>query len=700
MPDEIHLDYETRSPVDIRAHGIDRYSAHPETAVLMGAYSINGGPDKHFDLARGDKLPNEFRKALLDPNVLKWGFNSSFEFMITRRVLNINTPFKGWRCSMALANMQGFSGGLGEIGDQVEMPMDRKKMADGKKLIRLFCVPQKITKSNSFVWRDEFTDPDKWERFRQYNIQDNVAEKAIKRRLIKYYIPEHEWELFEIDLEINLNGFPVDLEFAARALEMANERKRQLLAEMVEYANEINPEIEVKNANSTDQLLPWLKAHGYPLDDLQKDSITKVVNEDAEHGPSGTYFLFGYRIDEHARHVLKLRQKAARQSHAKLKALVDRTGADGRYRFGFQFAGAARTGRWSGRGFQPQNLVRTPPILSPNKVSGDKMLRCVMQAIRDSSFADMAWIDDPMDVIIGSIRSAIQAPEGMVLLFSDLKSIETRVAAWVAKCIRLMNVFANDLDPYKDFATFMYKVAYEEVDSHQRQGAKPGVLGAIYGLGGGDMEDGKKTGLWGHADGMGIKLTREESHHSVRTFRQVYLEIPQTWYAMEEGAVTAVVSHRPITVNGLITFSYEKPYLVMTLPSDRRIYYFQPRVTRELRVSPRTGNTYEKLIVSYMGLDSQKGNKWTRIYTRGAKLFENAVQAIARDVLAHGMRKVYDYGFHLIGDIHDELWCLERRGDNYYDVDTLCELMSIVPPGHGGLVLGADGYAADFYRKG
>lgn len=726
----LHLDWESKSEIDLPKRGLDVYSAHPSTKILMGGYAFDDGAPKLW-VAEDGPPPRELIEALEDPHVEKWAFNAAFERVMAKRCLGVKTPYKGWRCTQVLGHMQSFVGRLGDMGVQVGLPVEQQKMAEGKRLIKIFCMPQRVTKNQPLRWRDSRTDPEDWELFCQYCPQDVVTERAIKNRLIKFPVPPEEWELYELDQKINDRGLPVDMGFVHNAITMSARRKAELTSELTELTG-------LRNPNSVQQLLGWLRERGYPFEDLQKNTVKKVLAENAEHAKQKISLIVeptddgeadviiesddldGGFIPGEAVRALRLRQQAARTAHRKYDALVNRVGSGDRLRYGFQFAGAARTSRWAGRGFQAHNLTRTPDELEMSKASVaagapyDFLLVEATEAIRRGDYEALTWlIKEPMNALAGLVRSAIRAPDGKELLAADLASIETCVIAWLSGCERLLNVFRDGRDAYKDFGTTFYNVKYEDVTKIQRTNSKPAVLGCGFRLGGGELIEGKKTGLWGYAENMGIALSRVESHKSVRLFREAYPEIPQLWYALERSIFSVIrtgIKSQPLIrmpdgrkILVPVVVEMFKPYLTIKLPSGRRIYYYKPQIhMKTMRGKPTVeypdGEPYTKPNFTYMG-KQQNGNKWVRVWSHGGKTTENIVQAVARDVLTVGMNRADDAGFPLIGHVHDELINEVRKGSNEFTVDRLIELMTEEIPWCATMPLGAAGWQAQFYRK-
>lgn len=694
----LSLDFETFCKLNLKTVGLDLYSAHPTCEVLMCAYEIDGGGVKHWDATQTARMPRDLWEALHDDRYEIWAFNAQFERTIMNRVLDIWPPIRRFRCTMVLAYMHSYTGTLDQIGERAGLAGDKQKLATGKKLIDMFCSPQNITQSNDEPRWTRHTHPVEWRMFIEYNKQDVIAETALKKRLDRpqYPIPAREWDFYALDQEINDTGLPIDRLFVERALAMAERRKEELTAIMREKTGLMNP-------GSQPQLLPWLQERGYPYGDLQKLSVQKVLTADAGRR-SGELKekkgeLYPYLTDE-CREVCLLRLQQSRTTPTKYAALIKAMGADSRMRFVFQFAGASRTARFAGRRFQPQNMT-TMRLGGDDKTHEQVMSFCTDAIRRDDYEAVQLLRAEPLDALAGLVRSSVRPKKGKKLIVCDLSSIESVVIGWVAGCERLLNVFREGRDAYKDFATELFGVPYAEVTSDQRKKAKPATLGAGYRLGGGDIHDGKKTGMWGYAENMKVDMTRKEAHKAVATFRRVYKEIPKTWYALEEAIMKTIRRHQTTQV-GPISFSWAKPYLVCHLPSGRNIYYLKPRIDKVWFhfTDKDTGEKkrVQKDQISYMG-KMQTGNGWKRIASHGGKFIENIVQAVARDILREGLMRAKKFGFKIIGHVHDEIICEQLIGDERYTLDNLRACMIKAIRWATGMPLGAAGFEGLFYRK-
>lgn len=716
---ELHLDYETASEVDLPKRGLDVYTDHPSTRIHMCAYAFDDGEVKLWDRYNdGEIMPAELAEAISDPHVRRWAFNMPFEFAVSRRIAGLRMPFGNTRCVMALAYLFSFSGRLEEIVQQMALGTQFHKDEEGKRLVKLFCGPQRITQANPHLWRTHETDPDDWEKFRSYCKQDVVAERAIKTNLVRYPIPDIEWFLYELDLRINSRGFKVDPVFSRNALAMAERRKAELLDVMKQITNLANP-------NSTSQLLPWLQDRGYPFSDLQKNTVKKVLFDNAQQAeqqirtwePNDEAETVEIEFAEFdmsrmgfltpaAQRVLTLRQQASRTSTRKHKTLLERVGNNDRNRFALQFAGASGTARWSGRAFQPQNLASTPPELE-----NEAVLDVATQIIREGDYEMLQLlVEEPMNALAGTVRSTIITEEDKHFVVADLSSIETCVIGWVSGCERLLNVFRTGKDAYKDFATMLFSKAYEDVTKDERKKSKPAVLGSGFRLGGGEMRAGKKTGLWGYAENMGIVLTQAEALRMTNIFRkEAYPEIPKLWYALEAAVeramrspgaeITPTIRRNDGNFDVPVTFKRVGPFLTMKLPSGRRLYYFQPRLEEKVFYPADGGEPYTRINLTYMRKD-QVTKQWKRRESHGGLLTENLVQALARDILATGMRRATAFGFDIVLHVHDEIVAeVADKDSDRLSLAALKKCMSDPISWVPGLPLGAAGWVGTYYKK-
>lgn len=706
LPSEVFHDYETRSEIDIKL-GQDQYANHESTHPLMLTW-CERRPDGdhwfHWNVEKGE-FPRRFVAILTSDKTIKRAFNAQFERTIAKFSMSLrdNIGYRDWRCSMVHAYMMGFGGTLADVGAAVGIPLEQQKLKEGKALIKYFSCPMNARDQKKYgcKFRDPIDDPEKWERYCVYNVMDVAAEMAITARIDqpdKYPIPPSEWATYAIDQEINDRGIPVDLRMAENAILLKDRRKEELVQELRDITHLNNP-------NSTQQLLPWLKARGYPFNDCKADSVKTALKR------------FSSKMTEDCIVVLKKRRWAASTSHGKYTTIAQASRA-GRFRYAHQMCGAQRTQRWAGRKVQTQNLPRTPKSIEPD--DGDiTKLNITTEIIRNGRYDELAlWMAEPMEAIVGCIRSTFRAEEDHEFRTVDLASIESVVIGWISDCKWFQQVLAEKKDIYKSFAMHLYGLDYDAVSKFQRGMAKPATLGCGYRLGGGmETEDFKRTGLWGYAENMGVEMTQQESAEHVKVFRDLCPEIVDMWGELEQAAFKCLKTKQPVQC-GKVTFEFRKPFLAIRLPSGRRLWYFDPRVlpvkrtfrnkvTKKVRdrnsgvvhsVETWEEDSYTKYQLSYMGMD-QKTRKWSRQYTHGGKLVENIVQAIARDVLKAGLIRASRDGFQIVMHVHDEIVSHERKDDRYHTKERLQEHMTAPLTWAPGMFLGGAGWTGPFYMK-
>jgi DNA polymerase len=695
-----HHDFETYCDVSLPDVGADAYSRHPSLDPLMCAYACNDEEVLQWVPAEGQRMPVILRDALRDPKAVKFAWNKPFEWSIWANALGIVTPHEQWRDPMILAFSLSLPGSLAKAGEVVDLPPHLTKMKDGAALIRLFCAPQTPSKKKPFTRALPHHFPEKWETFKQYNRTDVEAERAIYRRIRKYDMPQEEWELWHIDQEINQAGIPINMNLVTNAIEVYE----TLIDDRITRMREIT---KLANPNSNEQLLKWLREFGYPFEDMKKGHISRALEKLDQQFKDGEFDEYDAqsRLElEQVREVLGMRLEVSAASPKKYYALDRATVEDGDggsvLRNAFQFNGAGRTWRWAGRLYQAQNLPRPDKALEKG----------IAIHVRNLEFLRPAEIDflypKPIKLLQAGLRPCAQAPEGYTFIDADLSAIENRVLGWMAGCSKILRVFLENRDPYIDFATYMYGIPYDELMAdykaglgERRQTAKPGVLGCGYMLGAGQQHYNRVTaemeanGLLGYAWGMGItSFTPEQSKLSVETFRREFKEVVDFWYAIERAAKRCVRTGQPTSCR-MINFDMKAPFLRMILPSGRALHYCRPKL--EMIRAP-WGELKETL--TYEGLNDK--NQWTRVATHPGKLTENADQAMARDLLAHGMRLAKrEHGLDLRIHVHDQLVGLSRIDRAEEELKILIQCMEVNPWWAQDLPLGSNGFISPIFIK-
>lgn len=479
--DRVAIDFETYGSADLKKVGASRYSRHPDTEVLMGAYSINECDPIQWDQAQGMDMPRELREALIDPECEKWAWNSHFEMNILMNTVKMPVVIEQWRDTMVMAYACSLPGKLEKAAPILNIDESLLKNEFGSRLIQKFSKPKISRRKADYgqvVRTHWWQDLEDWELYCSYNRQDVRAETAIWKRLKQFNpMPDHEWAMWHLDQQINFAGIPMNLDMARNAIKIYE----GVLGQSMELMRDVT---QLANPNSTEQLLPWMKSRGYMFDDCQKAHIRTArtyFETKPEHWTEEQWI--NYASDEDLKLTLDLRLETARTSIKKYYALVERTDTDGYLRGAFQFAGAARTWRWAGRGWQGQNLPK------PEKVF-EKTIEAHAESVEklDWEAIDLAY-QNPFDLLASCIRSVAQAPDGYMFVDRDLNAIENRVLAWLSQCPKMLRVFLLNQDPYIAFAVYMFNMKYEDLwheykvlgDASKRTISKPGVLGCLKG---------------------------------------------------------------------------------------------------------------------------------------------------------------------------------------------------------------------------
>lgn len=674
---DIETYYPTRSVVKAGAH-----ASAEDAEIILLAYALGDGPVIQWSPREGEKMPADLIANLLDPNVTVRALNAMFERVTMKQVLprmgyhGVVPDVSRWRCDMVLALTKSLPGSLDKMGDIVGLPQDKKKLATGKRLIKMFCGPRTPTANKPWTRSDHTNEPEKWQEFKMYNALDVEAHRGSYLKLGKFPITPDEQKFWELDQLINDKGLPLDVPLIEGALEVAASEHVRLFTELQKITKLANP-------NSVAQLKEWLFEKGLDLPDMTKLSVSRALETPG-------------RLRKPVKRALEIRQQLSKTSNKKYDALLGAMSSDGTLKGAFQFYGANRTGRWTGKKFQPHNLPRGYKDEADIHMAGE-----LIRAGDPDNWLPL-MVGKPMDVLSQCLRSVVRAPEGKKLIVSDLNAIENRVLGWITGCDSILEVFRKGLCPYKDFATAFFGVTYDEVDAAMRTLSKPPVLGCGYMLSGGEEKknargDVIRTGLWAYADSMGVDFTKEQSHFAVQLFRQRFVEVVRYWEAVDL-AFRNCISTGATTKVGVVRFHKKGPFVCIRLPSGRDLYYYKP--TLQLRTPPwelGKKNPQKRQTICYWGQDQQT-KQWTEQSTHPGKITENIDQAISRDILATGIWNAHHAGMDVRGHVHDEIIAIADEGDTSA-LDTLTEIMSADIPWAPGLPLGAAGFECKFYRK-
>ncbi len=642
----LSIDIETYSSTNLAKAGVYRYVESPDFEILLFGYSIDGSEVQVVDLANGEKLPSEVIDALTDKAVTKWAFNASFERVCLSCFLGLPTGEyidpASWRCSMVWAATMGLPLSLEGVGSVLKL--DKQKLTEGKDLIKFFCQPCAPTQSNGQRIRNyPHHAPDKWLAFKQYNARDVESEMSIQERLAKFPVPDSVWDEYHLDQEINDRGVALDMTLVQEAMAMDG-RSRSELTSAMKYLTELD------NPNSVQQMKLWLADNGMETDTLGKKAVAELIKTAPPE-----------LVD-----VLALRQQLAKSSVRKYQAMANAVCSDGRARGMFQFYGANRTGRWAGRLIQMQNLPQNHLV----------DLAEARALVRTGDFEALEMLyDDVPDTLSQLIRTAFIPGTGTRFIVSDFSAIEARVIAWLAGEQWRQDVFAKGDDIYCASASQMFKVPVEKhgINGHLRQKGKIAELALGYG------------GSVGALKAMGaleMGLDEDELPLLVNAWRQANPHIVKFWWDVDRAATEAVRYKRMTSTHG-ISFVCQSGMLFISLPSGRRLCYVKPKIGE---------NKFGGQCITYEGVGSTK--KWERIDSYGPKFVENIVQATARDILCSALQTLRHNA--IVMHVHDEVVI---EADPSVSLKAICEQMGRTPPWAKGLLLRADGYETNFYKK-
>ena len=642
----LSIDIETYSSVNLARSGVYRYAASPDFEILLFGYSVDGAPVQVVDLTAGETLPADVRSALTDPTVTKWAFNARFERICLSRYLGYPTGQyldpSSWHCTMVWAATLGLPLSLEGVG--AVLGLEKQKLKEGKELIRYFCTQTKA-RDGSLIRYYPADAPERWELFKAYNLRDVETEMAIQQKLSKFPVTESEWRNYTLDQRINDRGILLDRTLVTQAIRCDEQYKETHM----EQARDVTG---LENPNSPAQLKAWLAEKGVDAESLSKAAVAEMLE----------------KADGEVELALSLRQELAKSSVKKYAAMEAVVGSDDRARGLIQFYGASRTGRYAGRLIQVQNL---PQNHLPD-------LDAARALIRSGNFDAVEMLYDSVPMVLSElIRTAFIPKAGCRFFVADFSAIEARVIAWIAGEHWRQEVFASGGDIYCASASQMFHVPVEKhgVNGHLRQKGKIAELALGYG---GSVGALKAMGA------LGYGLQEDELKPLVDAWRQANPHIVRLWWDVDRAASTCVRERTATETHG-IRFQYQSGMLFITLPSGRRLAYVKPKMGLN-----RFGNES----VTYEGVGMQK--KWLRLESYGPKFVENIVQATSRDILAEAMLRLDAHGYKIVMHVHDEV-VIEAPADA--SLAEISAKMSLSPAWAKGLLLRADGYVTDFYRK-
>lgn len=668
----LHIDFETRSTVDLTKTGVYVYAESPDTDVLCAAYAIDDQEIKLWvprqPVVLGD-FSGEIGEFDAPPGidyVLKENYtivahNANFERAIWHHIL---TPRYGWpeprldqwRCTMAQAYAMSLPGSLQNAA--AAMGLTISKDMDGRALMLQMSHPRKPRKGEDKKATHWFDDAKRLQRLYEYCKTDVQVERELDKRLLA--LSPSETKLWHLDQRINDRGVHVDKELCEKALQVVGSAASALDEEMRALTDGA-----VSRTTNVGEISKWVRERGFPTESLDKEHIDEM--------------LVRTDLPADVRRVLDLRRESAKAAVKKIDALLAGANTDGRARGLLQFH-AAGTGRWAGRRFQPQNIKRP-------ELDEDDAIEAVSTGSAD--YVRLLY-GEPLSVVGDCLRGMVTASPGNRLIAADFSNIEGRVIAWLAGedwKLDAFRAFDKGLghDIYHITAGEILNKAPGKVTKDERQGyGKVPELALGFQGGVGAFQKMAHT--------YGVTISDERADEIKVAWREKHPNVVKFWYDLERAAKDAITHRGQVYRCGRIAFRVAGSFMFMRLPSGRSIVYPYPCIKPKL--CP-WGEMRDQ--VCYQGTDTYT-RKWGDCFAHGGLLFNNAVQGTARDIEAEAMLRVEAAGYPNVLNCHDEVVCEVPLG--FGSVEEFESLMTTLPTWAGGLPIAAAAWFGTRYRKG
>ncbi len=670
MSQDLHIDFETRSVVDLKKHALDVYAKHPLTDALMMGYRFGNGEIKLW--MRGMTCPKEVR-AHVEAGGRVIGHNVMFEWQIWNFVL---VTRYGWPpldinqcyCTMAKAYAMSLPGALDKVAMALGVPA--QKDMGGRALMLKMSKPRSFNERGEPEW---FEDKERMVRLGRYCVQDVLVESQCDERMVP--LSTEERAIWLHDHTINQRGVGVDRDAILKTQALVDKVKKKLNKDMRDATGG-----KIGAATEAGKILAWCQSYGVDIKNLKKRELEDWL-DDSE-------------LPYEVREVLEIRSAGAKSSLSKLQTALDMSLVDGRLRGMFQYHGAT-TGRFAARGVQLHNLPRPEPQFEEPEIQAQVIDHIARGG--DETFIE-CWHGAFLRTIVSCIRGYLVSSPGYDLIGADLANIEGRVLAWMAGerwKIKAFEDFDAGTGPdlYKLAAQRIYEVSLEAVTKLQRLIGKVSELALGY--------QGSVGAFHSMAANYGVKMPDDQvKNEIVDPWRKANANIKEFWYETEAAAIEAVRCPGQKTYAGAegrkVCFRVAGSFLWLQLPSGRCLCYPYP----ELQKVPTSWGE-DKLAVTFMGVDGRIGSptkgKWIRMSTYGGKLVENIVQAIARDILTAAWPRLEEAGYPIVLHVHDEN--VSEVPEGFGSVEEYERLMSVLPTWAEGLPVAAAGFRGKRYRK-
>lgn len=653
MSSSLHLDYETRSTVDLRTRGVYVYAESPDTDIWCAGYAFDDEEPEIW--TPGQPVPARIIEHITGGGKVV-AHNVSFERIITKYIA---TPRYGWPepkleqwvCTAAMAAAMALPRHLDALAKA--LGVNHKKDDEGHRLMMRMCRPRRVESDGKLVWWDV---EDRKQRLFDYCKQDVRTERAVEKAMRP--LGKHEQEIYRLDQRINDRGVQIDLQLVFAAQEIVREGVRRANADLADLTDG-----QVTAVTNHGRLLAWLNENDTATESVSKAAIA-ALRERTDLAPD-------------VAKVLTLRSEAGRSSVAKLTAMESAASADGRARGLLLYHGAS-TGRWTGKSIQPQNFPR-------GEIDNPEWF---IPLIRAGDYDAIAEKAPPILVVLSLLRAMLVAPAGYSLYGGDFSAIEARVLAWLAGQDDLLALFAAGEDVYAHAAAELYGIELDQVQKFpHRQTGKFQILGCGYGMGWRKAVSAAKAVY-------GLELSDELAQKVVSDYRAKYKRIPAFWYETENACIQAVLHPGSVQKFGArknLTAIQRGSYLYIILPSGRPLCYAAPSVEDVM-----TPWGEMKPALHFAGVNSFS-KQWGRMSAYGGLLVENIVQAVARDLLADALLRVEVAGYLPVLSVHDEI--VSQAPAGFGSEEEFERLMTTLPAWAEGCPVAAETWSGSRYGK-
>lgn len=649
----LHIDFETFSACDLPKRGLDNYSKDASTGVHCMAFSFD---DEPVDILTHIDLPFMTRQVRehVERGGTVYAHNAAFEIEIWN---NVCVPKYGWpllkaeqvRCTMAMAYAMSLPGSLEKAASALGIA--QQKDMKGARVMMQLAQPRA---DGSFYTPEEH--PEKFQQLYDYCKQDVEVERAIHKRMME--LSDEEQKLWALDYKINQRGIRIDMEAVDAAINMVEAEKARLDGAMLRTTGGV-----IGKCSEVQLLIAWIRSQGVEMAGVAKADLLDSLAGD---------------LPPNVRAALRLRQEAAKSSTAKLVAMKALAGPDGRVRNTMQYHGAS-TGRWAGRGIQVQNFPRGS--LKPEQIED------AIEHFNDPGYLDIMY-GAPMDVAASCLRGMIIPSDGRDLVAADFSAIEARVLAWLAGEEKVLEIFRTHAKIYEHAAAGIYKKEMADVTKAERQIGKVAVLALGYGGGVGAFQSMARV--------YGVKVADDSADAIKKAWREAHPSIVRYWYDLEGAAINAVelgVVCKAGPKGRQVALKTDGSFLWCRLPSGRVLCYPYPAV--KARATPWGEDKQALHFWSVNGVTK----KWEETATYGGSLAENITQAVARDLLSHGMFTLESAGYPVVMHVHDEVVVEIPSSCDDHTLGHIESLMAATPAWADGLPVSAEGWRAKRYRK-